>query len=90
MTRNVSVGVDPSNLIADASLTVGDQYVIEVVRGSSFVRMWEGATAPTDRSYFHALAPTQKTPIRPAAGMGIWLWRGDPDRVSRVVVTDNV
>ena len=89
MTRNVEVGEAPSNLVTDAALTDGDRYVVEVVRGSGFCRLWEGPAAPTDRSYFHALAPGSITPIRPKAGEGIWLWRGDPDRRTRVVVTDN-
>lgn len=89
MTVNVTVGAAPSNLVTDAGLTEGERYIVEVVRGSSFVRYWEGASAPADLSYFHALSPGEKVPIRPVAGVGIWLWRADADREARLVVTDN-
>ena len=89
MTRNVDVTAAPSNLVTVASLTEGDSYILEVVRGGGFVRLWEGAAAPTDRSYFHALAPGERIPIRPKAGEGIWLWRADPARPTRLAITDN-
>ena len=89
MTANVSVGPAPSNLVTAAGLTEGRTYIVEVVRGATFVRLWEGATAPADLSYFHSISPGDRVPIKPTTGVGVWVWSSDPEATARVVVTEN-
>lgn len=88
MTRNFPVVAAPTNIVSSLSLTVGESYTIEIVFGSSSNgRLWEGAAAPTDLSYFHTLTPGLTRSVTPKEGEGIWVWRTEFG-TARLVVTD--
>lgn len=87
MTLTYAVTVEPTDLVAALSLTVGTSYLVEVVAGNPPVRMFEGgAAAPSDRSYFHTVQPGTdgRLGITPATDVTVWVWATGP---SRLVVT---
>ena len=88
MTRNLSVGTAPVDLVRALALNEGTTYTLEVVLPGPSVRLSEGPAPPTDRSYFHSLPPGAANSIRPVAGQKIYVWtaRGN----ARLVVSDAV
>ena len=91
MTRAHEVTSTPSNVVADLGLTDDETYTLEVVLSSPAVRVWEGAAAPVDRSYFHTLSPGSRgdiTPDRWRGYLGLGRLRPGPHRRHGRAMTD--
>ena len=86
MTRPYAVTTEPGDLALALGLKTGDPHIVEVVAGNVPVCMFAGgASAPLDRSYYHAIEPgaAGRFTFTPS-GVAIWVWAGQP---SRLVVT---
>ena len=85
MTRPYAVTTEPGDLAAALGLRPGAPCTLEVVAGNAPACMFTGgASAPLDRSYYHAIEPGAAGRFDFMSFGPIWVWAGQP---SRLVVT---
>lgn len=84
-TQHIAIGRAPVDIVADLTLTSGQQYLIQPI-GRCAVRLAEGALAPADPDHSHSILPGRTWTIG-ASSLPIWVWTDD-DRGSALVVTE--
>ena len=84
--RNVDVTVDPVNIASSLSLTVGTAYTLQNVDANGRIFLREAAVKPTGGALRgFVLEPLAHGTIKPAAGLGVWLWTTRADGAKAVI-----
>ena len=88
MTRDHGITETPADIAAALGLVIGQRYSAQVITRDVVVHMHESATAPAADAPAHVIVSREPFHLKPAPGMGIYLWTA-AGGAATVVVTES-